>query len=74
MSFTDKRKHLRVVFPMSYTEPALNCDLCPRLADFRAENQGKFPDKHNAPVPAFGALDAQLLVVGLARRAYRQIA
>jgi uracil-DNA glycosylase family 4 len=47
-------------------EPAQDCALCPRLAEFRAENTDKFPDKHNAPVPAFGAKDAQLLIVGLA--------
>jgi len=32
----------------------------------RTENKAKFPDKFNAPVPAFGDLNAQLLVVGLA--------
>ncbi len=46
--------------------PARDCALCPRLADFRADNRGKFPDWHNAPVDSFGALDARLLVVGLA--------
>lgn len=51
---------------MEPATPALNCSLCPRLADFRAENTAKFPDKFNAPVPAFGNLDASLLIVGLA--------
>lgn len=46
--------------------PPLDCQLCPRLVDFRQDNIRKFPDFHNAPVPAFGDLDAQLLVVGLA--------
>ncbi len=46
--------------------PDKNCDLCPRLAGFRAENRTKFPDKFNAPVPSFGAESAELLVVGLA--------
>ena len=46
--------------------PALNCSKCPRLADFRAQNKKKFPHYHNAPVEAFGALDAEILVVGLA--------
>jgi uracil-DNA glycosylase family 4 len=36
------------------------------LADFRHGYQEQFPDWHNAPVPAFGGLDAGLLVVGLA--------
>ena len=30
------------------------------------QNRKKFPEKFNAPVPSFGGLDAQLLVVGLA--------
>ena len=46
--------------------PPSNCALCPRLADFRAANRQKYPAWHNAPVPAFGGLDARLLVVGLA--------
>lgn len=47
-------------------DPVPDCTLCPRLVDFRAANAGKYPGWHNAPVPAFGALDARLLVVGLA--------
>ena len=46
--------------------PDLNCDLCPRLAEFRETNRQKFPDWHNAPVPSFGDIDAGLLIVGLA--------
>lgn len=49
-----------------FENPAPTCAKCPRLADFRRDNQIKFPDKFNAPVPAFGAMDARLLVVGLA--------
>lgn len=51
---------------MSFTEPPRECDLCPRLVEYREDARVKFPDKFNAPVPAFGGLDAQLLVVGLA--------
>lgn len=51
---------------MTFAEPAHNCDLCPRLEEFRKENQAKFPDKFNAPVPSFGDLSAELLIVGLA--------
>lgn len=47
-------------------EPDSDCQRCPRLADFREQNRAKFPDKFNAPVPSFGALDAKLLIVGLA--------
>ncbi|NVJ90664.1 MAG: uracil-DNA glycosylase [Methylocystaceae bacterium] len=46
--------------------PARDCDLCPRLVEFRHANQEKFPDFHNAPVPAFGPLESALLIVGLA--------
>ena len=47
-------------------EPDGNCPLCPRLADFRESNRASEPTWHNAPVPAFGSVDAELLVVGLA--------
>ena len=43
-----------------------NCAKCPRLVAFRRQNQAKFPQYHNAPVEAFGSLQAQILVVGLA--------
>lgn len=46
--------------------PDPECGLCPRLADFRAANRESFPGWHNAPVAAFGPLDAPLLIVGLA--------
>jgi len=46
--------------------PGPDCPKCPRLVAFRAENRRHYPDFHNAPVPAFGALDARLLIVGLA--------
>jgi uracil-DNA glycosylase len=46
--------------------PDRDCGLCPRLRDYRSANRAAHPDWHNAPVPAFGNLDARLLVVGLA--------
>jgi uracil-DNA glycosylase family 4 len=46
--------------------PEPDCSLCPRLVEFRLENQKKYPDFFNAPVPSFGPIDAELLVVGLA--------
>jgi uracil-DNA glycosylase family 4 len=46
--------------------PPSDCNLCPRLAEFRHANRKKFPDKFNAPVPPFGPNDAELLIVGLA--------
>jgi uracil-DNA glycosylase family 4 len=52
--------------PAGFAEPERDCPLCPRLAAFRAENRAQYPDFFNAPVPAFGSLDAPLLIVGLA--------
>lgn len=46
--------------------PDPNCQLCPRLAAFRSQVRETYPDKFNAPVPSFGDLDAELLIVGLA--------
>ncbi|MBL1234645.1 MAG: uracil-DNA glycosylase [Rhodobiaceae bacterium] len=47
-------------------EAPLDCPLCPRLVDFRTDNQTAHPDWFNAPVPSFGADSAKLLVMGLA--------
>jgi uracil-DNA glycosylase len=46
--------------------PNRDCSFCPRLETFRLENRKKQPDWFNAPVPAFGSADAEVLVVGLA--------
>ena len=46
--------------------PDRDCGLCPRLKDYRTANRTANPGWHNAPVPSFGALDARVLVVGLA--------
>ena len=46
--------------------PPKDCDLCPRLAKFRIENRMSYPAFYNAPVQAFGPLEARLLIVGLA--------
>ena len=48
------------------SEPGRDCPLCPRLVEFREEWRANEPAWHNAPVPAFGPLDAPLLIVGLA--------
>jgi len=47
-------------------EPANDCPLCARLVEFRINNAANWPDWHNGPVPSFGGLDAELLIVGLA--------
>jgi len=49
-----------------FVPPGRECNLCPRLVEFRHTNRDKFPDFHNAPVDSFGSLDSALLVVGLA--------
>lgn len=51
---------------MSSAAPGRDCALCPRLAAYRGANRAANPGWFNAPVPSFGALDARLLVVGLA--------
>ena len=46
--------------------PSPNCELCPRLFDFRQDNKQAYPDYFNAPAPSFGDDSAALLIVGLA--------
>jgi uracil-DNA glycosylase family 4 len=48
------------------SEPRKSCPLCPRLAQFRADNRARYPDYFNNPVPTFGTHEARLLIVGLA--------
>jgi uracil-DNA glycosylase family 4 len=50
----------------AFADPPRDCARCPRLAAFRTANRVQFSDFHNAPVPAFGSLEAPLLIVGLA--------
>jgi uracil-DNA glycosylase family 4 len=47
-------------------EPPRDCPLCPRLAQYRAENRAAHADWFNGPAPSFGDPNARLLVVGLA--------
>jgi len=51
---------------MSFCPPDEKCKKCLRLVEFRKNNQQKFPSYHNAPVPSFGSLEAEILIVGLA--------
>lgn len=46
--------------------PPRDCQACPRLSRFRAENRAEHPDWSNAPVESFGEPGARLLIVGLA--------
>ena len=52
--------------PAPFAEPSRDCPYCPRLEAFRIANRTAYPDFFNAPVPAFGSLDARVLIVGLA--------
>jgi uracil-DNA glycosylase family 4 len=47
-------------------EPPRDCPLCPRLVDYRRENQAHDPSWWNGPAPSFGDPKARLLVLGLA--------
>jgi len=47
-------------------EPPRDCPLCPRLVDYRRENQRAHPEWFNGPAPSFGDPGARLLIVGLA--------
>lgn len=47
-------------------EPDRDCPLCPRLATLRTKLRAEQPDWWNAPVPALGAPDAAIAIVGLA--------
>lgn len=49
-----------------WSDPSRDCPLCPRLVDFRTRYRASDPEWFNAPVPAFGGLEAKLLIVGLA--------
>ena len=51
------------------TDPAApppDCPLCPRLVEYRTANRAANPDWFNAPVPAFGPIDAPVVVIGMA--------
>jgi uracil-DNA glycosylase len=52
--------------PSNCVEPSRDCPRCPRLVSFRESWRAREPGWHNAPVPAFGPLDARLSIVGLA--------
>ena len=51
---------------MSFECPDKSCHQCERLIAFRRENEKKFPTYYNGPVPSFGSLDAEILIIGLA--------
>ncbi|MCQ2965216.1 MAG: uracil-DNA glycosylase [Alphaproteobacteria bacterium] len=42
------------------------CEKCSRLCSFLETNRKNFPDYFNNPVPSFGEIDSEFLIVGLA--------
>lgn len=43
-----------------------DCNLCKRLVEFRENNKKKYPTFFNGAVPAFGDINSEVLIVGLA--------
>jgi uracil-DNA glycosylase family 4 len=52
--------------PRPSGSPGRNCPRCPRLVAYRKSWRALEPGWFNAPVASFGAIDARLLIVGLA--------
>ncbi|MEO0960277.1 MAG: uracil-DNA glycosylase [Pseudomonadota bacterium] len=53
--------------PVAITpEPHRDCDLCPRLVEYRERNSRAEPSWFNGAVQSWGDTDATLLIVGLA--------
>ena len=50
----------------SFFDPPSNCDKCLRLFSYRQNNRKKHPYFFNSPVPSFGTLTSELIIVGLA--------
>ena len=57
-------RHANIAAMPSFTDPQ-DCTACPRLAGHLSAIRRRDPDWHALPVPAFGSLDAELLIVGL---------
>jgi len=57
-----------MIQPSTAEFPSPDCELCPRLAQFRQENRLAYPSFFNAPVPSFGddLKNVRLLIVGMA--------
>ena len=56
--------HANIVAMSAFHDPH-DCIACPRLAEHLANIRQRDPHWHALPVPAFGPLDAELLVLGL---------
>ena len=49
--------------PTSPPEPPRDCPRCPRLVEYRRENQRKEPTWYNGPAPSFGDWNADPLTM-----------
>ena len=49
-----------------FQNPDYHCAYCPRLNEYLCRLREELPGGYHGPVPAFGGLDAKLLIVGLA--------
>lgn len=50
---------------LDYVAP-VSCSNCPRLVAFLDKSRQDNPNWHNAPVPSFGSINAEILILGLA--------
>ena len=57
-------RHANIAPMPAFNDPQ-DCIACPRLASHLAAIRQRDPNWHALPVPAFGSLEAELLVVGL---------
>ena len=57
-------RHANIAAMPTFHDPD-DCVACPRLAEHLATIRQREPHWHGSPVPAFGSLDAELLVLGL---------
>ncbi|MEK9533205.1 MAG: uracil-DNA glycosylase family protein, partial [Alphaproteobacteria bacterium] len=57
--------HMHLEPKLDYVAP-VSCSNCPRLLAFLNKSRQDNPDWHNAPVPSFGSINAEILILGLA--------
>ena len=66
MTATDEQRTVAGQYWMTFSPPKPGCRRCPRLVTLRRKCRIDFPEWHNAPVDSMGALDARILIIGLA--------
>ena len=58
-------RHANIQRMSMFSDP-LACQACPRLAEHLAQLRVRYPEWHARPVPSFGSLNSEFLVLGLA--------